>query len=432
MTELPPPPALFSSPPALIASASRFDEARPPRLLLVSSWQDINIGDIAHTPGALALLAHYLPQADVTVWLFNRPADEVLDLIQQRFPRVKFIEGQPDRQGRISDEKVLEAMDHADFLLHGSGPSTLGWAHAEAFHRRTGRGFGVYGVTYGLYGIPERATLSRADFVYFRDPLSLDRARSEGVKAPVMGVAPDVAFATDLADEARAEAYLREHALEPGRFLVCISRYRHTPMWEIPRKQVAFDPAKQARNEERKEADHAPLLDAIVYVVRETGMKVLLSPEDETQMSLAREMLYDRLPADVRPSVVRRETFWLPDEALSVYRRSAGVFGHEMHSPIMSIGHGVPAIVCRWAEQSTKGEMWREFGLGEWLFDLDDPAQAARVAPAVLAMARDPAAARATAAAGQAAVRARFEATMPTVIAAITRSYEKRREASTR
>lgn len=427
MIDLPPPPVLFSSPPALVASASLFDEARPPRLLLVSSWQDINIGDIAHTPGALALLERYLPQAEVTVWLFNRPADAVLDLIQRRFPHVSFIEGRPDAQGQITDPTVLAAMDQADFLLHGSGPSTLGWAHAEAFQRRTGRGFGVYGTTYGLYGIPERATLSRADFVYFRDPVSLERARAEGVKAPIMGVAPDVAFATDVTDDARAEAFLREHRLEPGRFLVCISRYRHTPMWEIPRKQSAFDAARQARNDERKEADHAPLLEAIVSVVRETGLKVLLAPEDETQISLTREMLYDRLPADVRPHVVWRETFWLPDEALSVYRRSAGIFGHEMHSPIMSIGHGIPAIVCRWAEQSSKGEMWREFGLGDWLFDLDDPAQAARVVPAVLALARDPAAARAKAAAGQAAVRARFDETMPTVIAALARNYEKRR-----
>ncbi len=31
-------------------------EPRPKRILLRSSWQTVNIGDIAHTPGMLALL----------------------------------------------------------------------------------------------------------------------------------------------------------------------------------------------------------------------------------------------------------------------------------------------------------------------------------------------------------------------------------------
>jgi hypothetical protein len=82
-------------------------------------------------------------------------------------------------------------------------------------------------------------------------------------------------------------------------------------------------------------------------------------------------MLYDKLPEDVKSRVVWRENYWLTDEALSTYRRSAGLFGHEMHSPIMCIGNGIPAIVCRWAEQTSKGLMWRDIGLGDWLFDLD-------------------------------------------------------------
>jgi hypothetical protein len=40
-----------------------------------------------------------------------------------------------------------------------------------------------------------------------------------------------------------------------------------------------------------------------------------------TQMAVGKEMLYDKLPADVKPRVVWREKFWLTDEALSVYNR---------------------------------------------------------------------------------------------------------------
>ena len=396
------------------------EEKRAPRILLCSAWQVVNIGDIAHTPGALALLERYVPNAEITLWAFNPLTPEARSLILRRFPHVRILESKLDEHGEPADAASLAAMDEADFFLHGSGPAMLGWRHAEAFRRRTGRGFGVYGVTYGLYGTPERETLSRAQFVYFRDSVSLARAKQEGVHAPVMEWAPDTAFAFDEADDARANAFLTAHGLKPQQFLCCISRFRNTPFWTMPRKHVAFDPVKDARNHEKKTADHAPLLAAIAAVVRETPMRVLLCPEDESQMAITREMLWDQLPQDVRRSVVWRDTFWLPDEAVSVYRQSAGLFGHEMHSPIMCIGHGIPAIVCRWAEQSSKGIMWRDIGLGDWLFDLDVPEEAAKVAPAVSALARSPEAARARAEGARALVRGRFRETMSRVARSVS------------
>lgn len=80
-----------------------------------------------------------------------------------------------------------------------------------------------------------------------------------------------------------------------------------------------------------EEHDHAPIREAIIRVVRETDLKVLLCPEDMTQMAVGKEMLYDRLPDDVEDRVVWRKNFWLTDMALSVYVRSAGLFGSEMH-----------------------------------------------------------------------------------------------------
>jgi polysaccharide pyruvyl transferase WcaK-like protein len=134
-----------------------------------------------------------------------------------------------------------------------------------------------------------------------------------------------------------------------------------------------------------------------------------------TQMAVGKEMFLDRLPADVRPRVVWREKFWLTDEALSTYVRSAGLFGSEMHSPIMALGNGIPAIVCRFEEQTSKGIMWRDIGLGDWLFDLDREAEHAGIVPAVLALARDPAAARAKAAQARAFVEQRQRETMAVV-----------------
>ena len=62
---------------------------RAPRILLRSSWQTVNIGDIAHTPGVLALLERHLPTAEVTLW----PSDVghgVQEMLQRRFPALRF------------------------------------------------------------------------------------------------------------------------------------------------------------------------------------------------------------------------------------------------------------------------------------------------------------------------------------------------------
>jgi polysaccharide pyruvyl transferase WcaK-like protein len=86
-----------------------------------------------------------------------------------------------------------------------------------------------------------------------------------------------------------------------------------------------------------------------------------------------------------------------------------------MHSPIMAIGNGIPAIVCRFEEQTSKGLMWRDIGLSEWLFDLDQEEEHKGIVPAVLAMAKDPAAAKAKAAKARAFVEQRQRETMTVV-----------------
>jgi hypothetical protein len=146
--------------------------------------------------------------------------------------------------------------------------------------------------------------------------------------------------------------------------------------------------------------------------MRQTKMKVLICPEDRTQMAVGKEMLYDQLPADVKPRAVWRPNYWLTGEAISTYVRSAGLFGNEMHSPIMCIGNGVPAIVCRWKEQTSKGFMWRDIGLGDWLFDFDNEADVKRMPAVVLALAKDPATAKEKAAKARQFVEQRQRETM--------------------
>jgi hypothetical protein len=86
-----------------------------------------------------------------------------------------------------------------------------------------------------------------------------------------------------------------------------------------------------------------------------------------------------------------------------------------MHSPIMAIGNGIPAIVCRFEEQTSKGIMWRDIGLGDWLFDLDQPADHDRIVPAVLNLARHPDKAKELVRRAQQTVTGLQEATLKTV-----------------
>ena len=372
---------------------------RPPRVLLRSSWQTVNIGDIAHTPGVLAILERYLPDAEVRLWPSN-VNNGVRELLLERFPRLRIVQG---------TEQLKSAFVECDFLLHGSGPSLVVEKDVVRWSLETQKPYGVYGITLPLKGSASTVAtpddtfaktievLSGARFVFFRDSVSMQLAKDRGCTCPVMEFGPDGAFGTDLRDDEKATAFLEQHGLEEGNFLCCIPRLRYTPYWVIPEKKAQRDEAKHARNESMKEHDHLPHRQAIINVVRQTRMKILICPEDRTQMSVGKELLYDPLPDDVKARTVWRPDYWLTGEAISTYTRSAGLFGNEMHSPIMCVGNGIPAIVCRWAEQTSKGFMWQDIGLGDWLFDFDNEDDVKRLPAAVLEMAKEPVAAKAKA-----------------------------------
>lgn len=392
---------------SLVATLSSIaaQEKRAPRIVLRSSWQTVNIGDIAHTPGVLHLLEQHVPEAEVRLWP-SSVDNGVEEMLQKRFPKVKIMKGRED---------TLAALKECDFMLHGSGPGFVAQKDVAKWHKETGKPFGIAGITFADAKKETAELLSAAKFVFFRDSVSLQFAKDHDVTCPVMEFGPDGAFAVDLRNDKAADAFLKANGLEEGKFLCCIARFRNTPYWVIPKKKREVDTKKDERNQAMKAHDSAPLVASIISVVRETGLKVLLCPEDETQMAINKEVLFDKLPEDVKAKVVWRENYWLTDEALSTYVRSAGLFGHEMHSPIMCIGNGVPAIVCRFEEQTSKGLMWRDIGLGDWLFDHDDEKQIQGLTAAVLSIAKDPAAAKAKAKTAHALVQQRQRAMCATL-----------------
>src|SRR5690606_37025516 len=90
--------------PALASSSNK----RKKTILLRSSWQVENIGDIAHTPGVLALIEKYLPHVDVRLWPMDVGAG-VEEMLMARFPKLKILKSEKDQQ---------KAIEECDFFLH--------------------------------------------------------------------------------------------------------------------------------------------------------------------------------------------------------------------------------------------------------------------------------------------------------------------------
>lgn len=373
---------------ALAAAASRTSPAawRPRRILLRSSWQTVNIGDIAHTPGMLRLLEQHLPDVEVTLWP-SSVSDGVEALLLARFPKLRF--------ARTTAEK-REALEQCDFCLHGSGPSLVGAAAIKSW-MATGKPYGIGGVTLNDVELrDQKALLAGARFVFCRDTTSLEALKASGIAGPRMEFGPDATFALDLRDDARADAFLRQQALEPGKFACFVPRLRYTPYWKEGRKMAPEEVAKrEAENERHRDPDHAKLRRAIVAWVRETGHKALLCPEMTYAVELLRPLLFDPLPDDVKPKVVARPSYWLTDEAASTYARAAVVVSLEMHSPIIALANGTPAIHLRQPTDTRKGQMWRDVGLGDWLFEVE-AANGEQIADRLLSLHRDRDATRAT------------------------------------
>ena len=193
------------------------------------------------------------------------------------------------------------------------------------------------------------------------------------MKTPVLAFGPDAQLGMTLRDEARGLAYLKANQLVEGRFLCAVPRKRYTPYYQVNQTaRVPDDDIKDAINARTTEKDCGKLRELIVAYVRQTGNKVLACPEMTYQIELAKQVLVDPLPAEIRKQVVWRDTFWMPDEAASVYARAQAVVSMECHSPLIALHNGTPAFYVRQPTDTCKGQMYRDFGAGEWLFEIEE------------------------------------------------------------
>lgn len=383
------------------AFSARLSAARAPRILLRSSWQSVNIGDIGHTPGALNILWKYIPQAHITLWP-GKLGHGSRELLLKAFPQLQIAEGSLDAQGKPTTPELTRAWQEADLYLSGSGSGFPASQHAVAFRRATNKPVGVFGVStdpisgFGGGRLPEGGTLNelrakalalppdhlsadlryiidQASFFFCRDTISRDYLKAQKVKCPLVEFGPDAQLGMTLRDDAKGYAWLAAHGLEEGKFICVIPRLRYTPYYRVDgRARTADDAMKDEINNRTTEKDHAKLREAITQYIRNTGNKVMACAEMTYQVELAKQVLVDPLPDDVKPKVVWRDTYWLPDEAASIYSKAQAVVSVECHSPLIALHNGTPAMYVRQPTDTCKGQMYRDFGAGDWLMEVDE------------------------------------------------------------
>lgn len=345
---------------------------KAPVILVVSGWQDVNIGDIAHTPGLLHILENAFPKSKIILWKKSK-SDSVEAMLKKNFPRIDIVYGNVDGEKNIMAGGVIRAVEQADIFIHGSGPSVVAIDNLEAWMKVTDKPFGIFGVTIQNVTGRLKPVLQKASFIFTRETASLDVLKGHGIAGEQILFAPDATFDLDIRDDEKALAFMKENNLKEGAFICVIPRLRKTPYWKQRRTSYSEeDIAKfEALNDKWKEIDHAKARQAIVAWVRETGNKAVLCPEMTYEVDIMDELLYGPLPDDVKRQVVKHG-YWLPDEAMSLYSRMHTLLSFECHSPIMSLRSGRPAFYLRQPEDTIKGQMYYDLGLSDWVFEIEE------------------------------------------------------------
>lgn len=354
-----------------------------PTVLLRSSWQTVNIGDMAHSPGAITALS--ASGVDVILWP-RQFAEREREMFEREFPDVTVVEGQVSEGGVFSTSELRAAWESADVLVHGSAATIV---EREAFElwRASGRPYGYFGVTVDPFApfvggtltqlaamsrsLPPtfmeeglRGLLSAAAFVYCRESLSLEYLAGQGVSSEVLELGADATFAFIVQDEEAAENLLGTMRLDSEDFLCVVPRNRFASYHRYRGyPPETTDLLKEAINAAHTPDDLGVLARVITAWIRDTGQPVLVCPEMEHNIELAITQLVPLLPADVRDRVHVVAEFWSPETAAAVYSRAHAVVSMECHSPILALGADTPVVYLRLPTETFKGEMFADLGL---------------------------------------------------------------------
>lgn len=382
-------------------------------VLLRSSWQDVNIGDVAHSPGAMAALLEADPDARITLWPVALGEREEA-LVRAAFPQVAIVRGARLGDGRFTTPELAEAWDAADVLVYGSAPDVVGH-QADVIHwaRTTGKPHGYAGVTVdplcpptwgtldeletmvehlppGFHDEEGREPLDAAEFLFTRDSISLAYLRGQGIQAATLQFGPDFTFAYDYADRSTIDPFLGELGIGGDDFACFVPRQRYAPYQRMRREPATRESQRRdAINAATSRADLASLVTAVTTWVRRTGAIAAVVPEMSYVPAFSRTELLPLLPEDVAPRVRVLDRFWSLAEASAIYSVTRAVVSMECHSPILASVYGTPTLYLRQPTETVKGRMYDDLGGSDLLIELGPGAQAATEA-AVTGIIDDP------------------------------------------
>lgn len=347
-----------------------------PTFLIVSGWQTVNIGDIAHTPGLLALIDRFYPDAEYYLWPRDIEGFGVENMLKKHFPKLKVLKTNKPGDTDVSMTKEVKAVfDECDILLHGSGPHVLERNKIKLWQSNTDKPYGICGVTEQKIYPELKDIIQNSNFFFTRETASLEIVKDKIEKPIKTDFFPDATFALNIHNEDRAASLMTEYGLIEKEFICIVPRLRMTPYYKI-HEYVKWDDKKIKEvndlNDQYKEIDHAKLRTVIINWVKERGKKVLICPEMSYQTEIMDELLINPLPDDIKPYVYKKGDYWITDEAASIYKRAFAVVSMECHSPIISYANNTPAFYIRQKEDTIKGQMYYDIGLSDWVFEIDE------------------------------------------------------------
>lgn len=379
-------PAILANPETKPKAFVNEQKTKRPVILVRSSWTFSNIGDIGITPGMLRLIQRYIPEAHVIL----SPAAEyekITNYVKARFPEYESVRGHLGKTFDPPTPALVEAYKKADMLIYASGPifhyghqpydgpvRTDGWrsfnwngpmdAASPLYMARTlKKPYGIYGQEFNYFGSPSdvvfRDLFGTAAFLYTRDSDSLNYLKSVNVTAPEMASATDSTFGFDFIDEEYGKAALQRFNLKEREYMCVLIR----------------SSAHSFTTVEQEKAHSEKLRGVITRWVRELKLPVLLAPETEREIVPGKKLIIDPLPEDVRSQVRYQDQFWMPDQAIAVYKRARLLLSMEPHSIILTLRYQTPCILSSVVMAGRKRQIMSDLGMGDWLFDIDKVSQ---------------------------------------------------------
>ena len=304
-------------------------------------------------------------------------AEALVDDLLNRFP----LEIMEDLKVHFPD--LAEAFQNAGFVYYNSGTTlnfgrlgvrrlfgyTLPLAMSLILARALNIPYGIGSQSFDLIEWPMDLLYDKlfadAKFVYCRDTDSLNYLKQKKFSFQALDFRPDTTIYFNGGDDAWKEKFFAENGLEEGKFMTVALRI------SAPKPKY-HDPTGGSVTPERCRHQMEQMKHLIEEYIRKSGHKVLIAHETRDTLEDARTHLYNILSDEAKASTVYLDTFWTPEQALSVYRASSLLVSVEMHSIIMAIGNEVPFIHAPYVECGRKRQMVRDMELPEFLINLDD------------------------------------------------------------